>query len=292
MVEPPPAVAGADAEVEERPGSLRALYDHWERNQWALRDIDLSVDAASYAVLAEDRRRELRWILSHRFHGEHSVSSLLSPFLDAAPTHEVRLLIATQIADEYRHLEAVLRIYADVFGVVGFEAAKEAADASIDPVGRFLIYDALERNVLPLRDRSDEDSFLKAVLSYQVIAEGTFARAAQAMAAERYAAYDEGFPGLVELQRLVTRDEARHIGIGVCYARSCMDADPGRTAAVIEETLADLGEIAPHALELARREIDRLMQRTYGIDPDTYYAEVVRLLQIRLRSIRYPAPAG
>jgi len=289
VVEPPPTVAGADAEIEERPASLRALYDHWERNHWSLRDIDLSVDAASYATLEEDGRRELRWILSHRFHGEHSVSSLLSPFLDAAPTHDVRLLVATQIADEYRHLEAVVRIYATVFGIVGFDAAKEAADASIDPVGRFLIYDALERNVLPLRERHDEDSFLKAVLSYQVIAEGTFARAAQAMAADRYASYDEGFPGLVELQRIVTRDEARHIGIGVCYARLRMDADPERTSAVIEETLGDLAEISPHALELARQEIDGLMQETYGIDPDMYYAEVVRLLQIRLRSIGYAA---
>lgn len=290
MVEPPPAVAGS--EVEERPASLHALYDHWERNLWSLRDIDLSVDAASYAALDEDRRHELRWILSHRFHGEHSVSSLLSPFLDAAPTHDMRLLVATQIADEYRHLEAVLSIYATVFGIDGFEAAKEAADASIDPVGRFLIYDALERNVLPLRERQDADSFLKAVLSYQVIAEGTFARAAQTMAADRYASYDENFPGLVELQRIVTRDEARHIGIGVCYARSRMDVDPERTSAVIEETLRDLAEISTQALDLARQGIDGLMQQTYGIDPDTYYAEVARLLQIRLHSIGYPAALG
>jgi ribonucleotide reductase beta subunit family protein with ferritin-like domain len=288
VVEPRVGVAGADVEVEQEPRSLRALYEHWERNQWAIGDVDLSVDAASYAASNEQQREELLWILSHRFHGEHSVSSLLGPFLEAAPSHEMRLLLATQTADEYRHLQSVLTIYERVFGIRGFEAAKEAADARIDPAGRFLIYDALERNVLPLRERQDEDSFLKAVLSYQVIAEGTFARAAQTIAGARYASYEEGFPGLVRLQEIVTRDEARHIGIGVCYVRQCMRTDPARTARVIEETLADLAEIAPRALELARQEILGLMHQAYGIDPDTFYAEVTRLLQIRLRSIGYP----
>jgi ribonucleotide reductase beta subunit family protein with ferritin-like domain len=276
-----------DGEASDRPVSLGALYDHWERNQWAIRDIDLAGDAASYAALDERQQKELLWILSHRFHGEHSVGSLLAPFLDAAPSHEMRVLIATQIADEYRHLQAVLRIYEHVFGIKGFAAAKQAADARIDAASRFLLYDALERNVLPLRERRDEDTFLKAVLSYHVIGEGTVARAAQAIAAERYASYDQAFPGLVRLQHNVTRDEARHIGIGVCYTRLRMLADPQRTSSVIDETVAEFAEVSAHAVELAKREIVGLMQQAYGIDPDIFYAEVLRLLQVRLHSIGY-----
>jgi len=38
-------------------------------------------------------------------------------------------LIATQVADEHRHLQSVLRIYEEVFGVKGgFEAIRQMAD--------------------------------------------------------------------------------------------------------------------------------------------------------------------
>ena len=57
------------------------------------------------------------WIFAHRFHAEFNVARLLAPFLLAAPTYDVQLLLATQVSDEHRHLQAVLRIYEEVFGV-------------------------------------------------------------------------------------------------------------------------------------------------------------------------------
>ena len=45
------------------------------------------------------------------------------------PNYEMQLLIATQVADEHRHLQSVLRIYEEVFGVKGgFEAIRQMAD--------------------------------------------------------------------------------------------------------------------------------------------------------------------
>ena len=75
------------------------------------------------------------WIFAHRFHAEFSVARLLAPFLLAAPSYDVQLLLATQVADEHRHLQAVLRIYEEVFGVRGgIDAVREVADRNMDLV--------------------------------------------------------------------------------------------------------------------------------------------------------------
>src|SRR5207247_5534931 len=42
-----------------------------------------------------------------------------------APDYDVQLLLATQVADEHRHIESLLRVYSEVFGVQGgLEAVK------------------------------------------------------------------------------------------------------------------------------------------------------------------------
>lgn len=71
----------------------------------------------------------------------------------------------------------------------------------------------------PLNERRDEDTFLQAVVVYHLLGEGVIARTGQNLAARRYE-HLQGFPGLIEGQRLVGRDEARHIGIGVSYLRA------------------------------------------------------------------------
>ena len=73
------------------------------------------------------------WIFAHRFHAEFNVARLLAPFLLAAPSYDVQLLLATQVSDEHRHLQAVLRIYEEVFGVQGgIDAVREVADRNMD----------------------------------------------------------------------------------------------------------------------------------------------------------------
>ena len=126
------------------------------------------------------------WIFAHRFHAEFSVARLLAPFLLAAPTYDVQLLLATQVADEHRHLQAVLRIYEEVFGVRGgIDAVREVADRNMDLVAEAL-YARLEHHVGRLSATSDEDDFLAAVVVYHLLAEGVIARTAQNLAATQY----------------------------------------------------------------------------------------------------------
>ena len=101
-------------ELAEGPRPFRALYEHWERHQWSPFEIDFSTDGASFAALDEPTRDGLVLVFAHRFHAEFNVAALLAPFLLAAPDYEVQLLLATQVADEHRHIESVVRVYSDV----------------------------------------------------------------------------------------------------------------------------------------------------------------------------------
>jgi ribonucleotide reductase beta subunit family protein with ferritin-like domain len=270
-------------ELEVRASPFSALYAHWERNQWSPLELDFSADRASFAMLEDEEQAALLWIFAHRFHAEFNVARLLAPLLLAAPDYEVQLLLATQVADEHRHLQAVLRVYDEVFGVHGgIDAVRALADENADVVAETL-YSRLEHYVARLSKDSDEDEFLAAVVVYHLLGEGVIARTAQNLAADQYERL--AFPGLAEGQRLVARDEARHIGIGVSYARRRMEAEPERTRQVIEGVVEELVATAGEMLDAANAGMAELVAAGYGVDPQGFYDEAIRLTRLRLRSI-------
>lgn len=294
MADPHDLLARADAEeaaevaaLEGRPSPFSALYAHWERNQWSALALDLETDRRSFEALDQSSQAGMVWIFAHRFHAEFSVARLLAPFLLAAPTYDVQLLLATQVADEHRHLQAVLRIYDEVFGVRGgIDAVREVADRNMDLVAEAL-YERLEHHVGKLSATSGEDEFLAAVVVYHLLAEGVIARTAQNLAASQYERLS--FPGLADGQRLVARDEARHIGIGVSYVRRRMDRAPERTTEIITELIQELLGMWTELLGPADAELGDLVRSGYGIDPVDFYSEALRLVQLRLGSVGYDA---
>src|SRR6266542_1898691 len=273
-----------NAALENHPSAYTALYAHWERTHWSTAELVLATDRASFGALDEEDQHGMLWIFAHRFHAEFNVAWLLAPFLLAAPGYELQLLLATQVADEHRHLQAVLRIYVEVFAVEGgIEAVRELADRNIDPVAETL-YSKLEERVRLLDERRDEDTFLASVAVYHLLGEGVVARTAQNLAAGQYERLS--FPGLAAGQRLVARDEARPIGNGVSSARRRMEADPERARAVIGEVMEEFAEMAATLLATANDEgMGALVTAGYGIEPVGFYAEAMRLLRLRLRSI-------
>lgn len=274
-----------ELELTARP--YASLYEHWERHQWSALGLDLTTDAATFQALEQAEQSGLVWIFANRFHAEFNVARLLAPFLLAAPDYGMQLLLATQVADEHRHLQSVLRIYEEVFGVKGgIDAVRELADRNLDPVSKTLLYDKLEEWVLPLNEHRDADTFLQAVVVYHVLGEGVVARAGQNLAARQYEQF-RGFPGLLEGQRLVARDEARHIGIGVSYLRGRMSVDPAGTRALVGAVIDDLVPLATKMLDTANTGMSDLVRSGYGVDPEGFYTEAMRLVAVRLRSIGF-----
>ena len=266
------------------PRPFRALYEHWERHQWSPFEIDFSVDAKSFAELDETTRTGLVWVFAHRFHAEFNVAVLLAPFLLAAPDYDLRLLLATQVADEHRHIESVLRVYAEVFGVEGgIETVKALADAQLDAVAASL-YEALDGVVRELEQSRDEDNFLRAVVAYHLLAEGSIGRANQTFVANRFDRVGS-FPGLREAQRLAVRDEVRHIGIGVSYVRRRLARDGQPARVLIGELVDGFHALGENLLQNTSPDLANDFVEAYGAEPATLWAEVRRQLQLRLRSI-------
>ena len=80
-----------------------SLYRRWEKQQWAVQDLDFSADAQQWTSLDEGQRDTVRRTMTLFFIGEQAVTDTLSPVLHAAPHEDERIFLATQIADEARH---------------------------------------------------------------------------------------------------------------------------------------------------------------------------------------------
>jgi hypothetical protein len=274
--------------LAQRPRAFEALYEHWERHQWSPLAIDFSADVAAAATLSSEDREGLVWIFAHRFHAEFNVAALLAPFLLAAPDYDMQLLLATQVADEYRHIQSVVRVFTEVFGVEGgVDEVKALADEHLDPVAETL-YGALDGVVRPLETTRDEDAFLQAVVAYHLIAEGSIGRTNQALVADRFASL-ESFPGLEEVQRLAVLDELRHIGIGVSYARRRLARDREHASAVIGAVVDAFRALGDGLIEGAASELAPRFQAAYGSEPTAIWREVMRQLDLRLRATGYVA---
>jgi ribonucleotide reductase beta subunit family protein with ferritin-like domain len=272
--------------MEEHARPYRALYDHWERTQWASSAIDFRTDTASFRAMTADQQQAMLWIFAHRFHAEFSVATLLGPFVTAAPSYETQLVLSTQLADEFRHMQCVLRIYEEVFGVRGgLPVVKRIADEHTDPVAGYF-YEQFTTAVSQLKHDQREETFLRAILAYHLIAEGVVARTAQNLAGTHYD-HLGNFPGLKEGQRLVARDEARHIGIGVSYARQRLIDAPERSREVIARGIEEFAAIAAEGFGMVRGDLNAVVRRGYGVEAKVFYDEMLRLMDVRLRSIGY-----
>src|SRR3954471_807568 len=114
--------------------TYRQLYELWERQQWAVQDIDFTQDRIDWNERIDAEERYARMYgLSSFFIGEQRVAAELGPMMRAMPDEEARLFLCTQIADEARHVAFFNRFYEEV-GVL------EATDlqARLDETSRHL----------------------------------------------------------------------------------------------------------------------------------------------------------
>jgi hypothetical protein len=95
------------------------------------------------------------------------------------------------------------------------------------------------------------------------------------------------FPGLAQGQRFVARDEARHIGIGISYCREQMRRDPQRTRRLVEEVIEEFATLSVELLSAASNGMAALVRSGYGVEPEVFYGEAQRLLELRLRAIGF-----
>src|SRR6476469_5126805 len=93
----------------------RELYSLWERQQWAVQDLDFTQDRIDWHERIPPEERVARMSgLSSFFIGEQRVAAELAPLMRAVPDEDMRIFLATQIADEARHVVFFDRFYSEV----------------------------------------------------------------------------------------------------------------------------------------------------------------------------------
>jgi ribonucleoside-diphosphate reductase beta chain len=246
-----PALQAAADHGEANLLTYKQLYSLWERQQWAVQDIDFTQDRIDWHErIPADERFQRMYGLSSFFIGEQRVAAELGPMMRAAPQEDMRIFLCTQIADEARHVAFFDAFYEQV-GVLesdNLEARLEETSAHTNAKFAELFDEILKSKVDHLaRHPEDTEMLVEAITLYHMIIEGMLALTGQHF----IISYNEDagtLPGFVEGFNNVARDEHRHVAFGARFLRDMARADE-RYADAIQRTLVECGPIADGVLQ-------------------------------------------
>jgi TusA-related sulfurtransferase len=184
---------------------IHELYAHAVANQWsAARDIAWSELPPAGSPDIEQAIAQIFTFLA-----ENELSALYTPARFIARIHpyyaEVAMFIATQLADEARHIEAFLRRAQAGGQPLGVSAASSQAS---------------------LKTLLEQEDFTSASFLLSVLGEGTF------LDLLRYLEEHAPDPVTREIVRRARNDEARHVRFGVAHVRHHLASDPGAAASL------------------------------------------------------------
>jgi ribonucleoside-diphosphate reductase beta chain len=226
------------------------LYELWERQQWATQDLDFTQDRVDWHERIDaDERFQRMTGLSAFFIGEERVTVELAPIMRAAPEDEMRLFLATQIADEARHVAFFDRFYREV-GVLEADGLRERlqeTSAHLNDSFKQLFDEMLhERADRLAAEPEDLESLVEAVTLYHMVIEGSLALTGQHFIID----YNERagtLPGFVDGFTKVARDEHRHVAFGARFLRDMARRD-ARYGEAIKRMLIEVAPIADGVL--------------------------------------------
>lgn len=198
--------------------SYSRLYRLWEENSWSATGLDFSTDAKHWDEKLTDRQREAAlWNYAMFLLGEEAVARTLTPVLDAAPTHEQKIFLTTQIVDEARHHVFFDRFMREVAGQgTDIESTLSAVDGLVTS-GFRQVFNELDRVSDALRKKPGDRALLaQTVALYHVVVEGLLAIPGQHFI-QRYVEKMEILPAFSEGITNVSRDESRHVAFGIRF---------------------------------------------------------------------------
>jgi ribonucleoside-diphosphate reductase beta chain len=264
--------------------SYEQLYQLWERQQWSVHAIDFTQDRHDWwERIPEEERFQRMYGLSSFFIGEQKVADELGPMMRAAPTEQMRIFLATQIADEARHVEFFNRFYNEV-GVLDSEdlhTRLEETSAHVNPEFHVLFDEMLKGRVDRLaQDPGDLELLVETITLYHMVIEGMLALTGQHFILQ-YNEQQGTLPGFVEGFNNVARDEHRHVAFGAAFLRDMASSDT-RYADAIQRTLV---EVAPIADAVLRPKWYEEGQELFGVTLEETREFAMRALDRRMKVI-------
>jgi ribonucleoside-diphosphate reductase beta chain len=273
--------------------TYRELYRLWERQQWSVHDLDFTQDRIDWHERFDAEERAARMYgLSSFFIGEQRVTIELGPIMRAVPDEDMRIFLATQIADEARHVVFFDRFYGEV-GILpaeGLEARLAATSEHLNPEFEVFFDEQLRSRVDRLAaEPQDTETLVEAVTIYHMVAEGMLALTGQHFIID----YNERvgtLPGFVEGFTKVARDEHRHVAFGARFLRDMAQRDP-RHGQAIQRALAEVlpaadGVLRPRWVPVGQDDVE-----FFGTSVTESRAFAAQALQRRLKVIGLATPA-
>src|SRR3954452_8065166 len=223
-----PALQASADRGEAQLLSYRDLYRLWERQHWAVQDLDFTQDRVDWQERIDpDERFQRMYGLSSFFVGEQRVAAELGPMMRAAPAEDMRIFLCTQIADEARHVAFFDRFYSEVGVLESDTLTGRLAETSahLNPEFEEMFDEALKRRVDHLAVKPEDlEVLVEAVTIYHMIIEGMLALTGQHFIIE-YNQEVGTLPASVGASPNGARDEPRHVAFGAGFLREMARAD-------------------------------------------------------------------
>ena len=268
----------------------RQLYALWERQNWRATELDFSVDREQWVVTPREAQESTIWSLGSFYVGEERVTADLAPFLQAAPTGEIELFLATQLVDEARHAAFFDRFGAEVMclSAEDFRGRMREVEQILLSPWREVFDDGLRDVARRIQAKPDDlDLFVEGITTYHMVVEGFLAVTGQTLIRD-YMLEHSLYPGFCEGFGLVERDEHRHVAFGVRFLRDVIREDP-RHRGTVERVVLDLAPKAAYVFA-PPYVTDATEYVSYGYTSRQIYGFAYRTLRRRMKVLGIEIP--
>jgi ribonucleoside-diphosphate reductase beta chain len=268
----------------------RQLYALWERQNWKATELDFSVDREQWVVTPREAQESTIWSLGSFYVGEERVTADLAPFLQAAPSGEIELFLATQLVDEARHAAFFDRFGAEVMclSAEGFRGRMREVEQILLSPWREVFDDGLRDVARRIQAKPDDlDLFVEGITTYHMVVEGFLAVTGQTLIRD-YMVEHSMYPGFCEGFGLVERDEHRHVAFGVRFLRDAIREDP-RHRETVERVVLDLAPKAAYVFA-PPYVTDASDYVSYGYTSRQIYGFAYRTLKRRMKVLGIEIP--
>jgi ribonucleoside-diphosphate reductase beta chain len=268
----------------------RQLYALWERQNWRATELDFSVDREQWVITPREAQESTIWSLGSFYVGEERVTADLAPFLQAAPTGEIELFLATQLVDEARHAAFFDRFGAEVMCLSAddFRGRMREVEQILLSPWREVFDDGLRDVATRIQAKPDDlDLFVEGITTYHMVVEGFLAVTGQTLIRD-YMLEHSMYPGFCEGFGLVERDEHRHVAFGVRFLRDAIRED-ARHRATVERVVLELAPKAAYVFA-PPYVTDPSDYVSYGYTSRQIYGFAYRTLKRRMKVLGIEIP--
>ena len=264
--------------------SYMDLYHRWERQQWAVSDLDFAPDRERWLQASDLEKDATLWSRRLFFNGEERVTATLAPFVWAAPKPEIEIFLSTQMVDEARHTVFFDRWWREVVGTDAADLTQILAQIRPDtnPGYNELFYDRLPSVAQRMGSNPrDVDAFIEGVTIYHIVVEATLALTGQRFELESMREEGLTHTGYYQGFTAVARDESRHVNFGVKVLQEAVREDAQRFAPLIQRTLVECLPLIAGTIHPP----DERYLTEFGRNEDEVMDFAMNALNKRLRSI-------